>query len=132
MTPWTAAPLSPGVCSNSCPLSQWCHPTISCSVTPFTSCPQLFWHQGLFQWVGSLYKVAKVLELQLQHQSFQWIFRVDFLYDWLAWYPCYSLPRTVQEEQIQTSTQIFKTLVLIVPCGFPVIIGTKCDDWLPT
>ena len=36
-------------------------------------------HQGLFQWVTSLHQVAKVLALQLQHQSFQWIFRVDFL-----------------------------------------------------
>ena len=36
-------------------------------------------HQGLFQWVSSLYQVAKVLELQLQHQSFQWVLRVDFL-----------------------------------------------------
>ena len=35
-------------------------------------------HQGLFQWVGSLHLVAKILELQLQYQSFQWIFRVDF------------------------------------------------------
>ena len=35
--------------------------------------------QGLFQWVGFSHQVAKVLELQLQHQSFQWIFRVDFL-----------------------------------------------------
>ena len=35
--------------------------------------------QSLFQWVGSLHQVAKVLELQLQHQSFQRIFRVDFL-----------------------------------------------------
>ena len=35
-------------------------------------------HQGLFQWVNSLHQVAKVLELQLQHQSFQWIFRVGF------------------------------------------------------
>ena len=34
-------------------------------------------HQGLFQWVSSLHQVAKVLEFQ--HQSFQWIFRVDFL-----------------------------------------------------
>ena len=31
--------------------------------------------QGLFQWVGSLFQIAKVLEFQLQHQSFQWIFR---------------------------------------------------------
>ena len=34
--------------------------------------------QGLFQWASSSYQVAKVLELQLQHQSFQWIFRTDF------------------------------------------------------
>ena len=36
-------------------------------------------HQGLFQWVSSSHQVAKILELQLQHQSFQWVFRVDFL-----------------------------------------------------
>ena len=39
--------LSPGVCSNSCPLSQWCHPTISSSVTPF-SCLQSFSASGSF------------------------------------------------------------------------------------
>ena len=36
-------------------------------------------HQGLFQWVSSSHQVANVLELKLQHQSFQWTFRVDFL-----------------------------------------------------
>ena len=36
-------------------------------------------HQGLVQWVSSLHQVAKVLEFQLQHQSFQWIFRTNFL-----------------------------------------------------
>ena len=36
-------------------------------------------HQGLFQWVSSSHQVAKTLELQLHHQSFQWIFRTDFL-----------------------------------------------------
>ena len=35
-------PLYPGICSNSCPLSPWCHPTISSSVTPFSSCSQPF------------------------------------------------------------------------------------------
>ena len=43
---------------------------------PALSLPQ---HQGLFQWVSSSHQVAKVLELHLQHQSFRWIFRVDFL-----------------------------------------------------
>ena len=49
---------------------------------PLPSCPLAFnlsQNQGLFQWVSSSYQVAKVLDLQLQHQSFQWIFRVDFL-----------------------------------------------------
>ena len=41
-------------------------------------------HQGLFQWVSSLHQVAKVPELQLQYQSFQWIFRTDsFRIDYL-------------------------------------------------
>ena len=36
-------------------------------------------HQGLFKWVSSVHQVAKVLEFQLQHQFFQWIFRTDLL-----------------------------------------------------
>ena len=72
---------APRACSNLCPLSWWCHPTISSSVIPFSSC-----HQGLFQGVSSLHQVAKVLEFQ--HQSFQWIFRTDFLYDSLVGSPC--------------------------------------------
>ena len=51
------------------------HPLPSPSPPTFN----LFQHQGLFHWVGSSNQVAKILELQLQHQSFQWIFRVDFL-----------------------------------------------------
>ena len=138
--PWPS--ISLWVCSDSCPLSQWCHLTILSSVTLFSSCPpscsalvpfshsvmsdslrphepqhtrppvhhqllkftqtpvhwvgdaiqpsyplsspsppalNLSQHQGLFQWVSSSHHVAKVLEFQLQHQAFQWIFRVDFL-----------------------------------------------------
>ena len=78
--------LSPEIRSNPCPLSQWCHPTISASVVPVSSCPQSFPASGLFQGVGSLHQVAKTLELQ--HQSIQWISRVDFLQDWLIWSLC--------------------------------------------
>ena len=70
---------SSGVYPNSCPLSQWCHPTISSSAIPFSSHLHLSQHQGLFKWVNSSHRVAKVLEFQLQHQSFQWIFRRDLL-----------------------------------------------------
>ena len=85
LTPWTAerqAPCpspAPGVYSNSCPLSQWCHQTISSSVVPTSSCLNLSQIQGLFQWVSSSHQVAKVLEFQLQHQSFQWTPRTDLL-----------------------------------------------------
>jgi len=70
---------TPGVYSNSCPLCWWCHPTIPASVIPFPPSFNLSQHQGLFKWVSSSHQVAKVMELQLQHQSFQWIFRTDFL-----------------------------------------------------
>ena len=58
----------------------FCHP-------PYPFGFNLSQHQCLFQWVGSSHQVAKVLELQLQQQSFQWKFRDDFLYDWLVWSP---------------------------------------------
>ena len=43
-------------------------------------------HQRLFKWVSSSHQVAKVLEFQLQHQSFQWTLRTDFLPDFLISY----------------------------------------------
>ena len=78
---------APTAYSVSCPLSWWYHPTISSSVVPFSFCLQSFPVSGSFLKSQS-YQVAKVLELQLQHQSFQWIFRVDLLYNWLVWSPC--------------------------------------------
>ena len=76
--------------SNSCALSRWCHPAISSSVVPFSSCPQSLQHQSLFQWVNSLHEVDKVLEFQLQHQSFQWAQTVEgqrfLLKDGLPWF----------------------------------------------
>ena len=57
-----------------------------------------FQHQGLFKGVNSLHQVAKVLELQLQHQSFQWIFRTDFLQEGLVGSPC--SPRDSQESSL--------------------------------
>ena len=89
LTPWTAtsqASLSIIISlsfSNSCPLSHWCHPTISFSAAPYLLALNLFQHQSVFQWVISLHQVAKVLELQLQHQPFQWMLGlVSFRNDW--------------------------------------------------
>ena len=96
---------TPGVYSNSCPSSQWCHPVISSSVVCCFSDPNPSQRQGLFQWVNSSHEVAKVLEFQLQHQSFQWTPRTYLLQDGLVGYPCSprdsqeSSPTTVQKHQ---------------------------------
>ena len=56
---------TPGVHSNSCPSSQWCHPAISSSLSPSPPAPNSSQHQSLFQWVNSSHEVARVLEFQL-------------------------------------------------------------------
>ena len=75
---------TPRVYPNSCPLSQWCHPAISSSVVPFSSCPQSLPASGFFQGVNASHEVAKVLEFQLEHQSFKWTPNLmSFRMDWL-------------------------------------------------
>ena len=64
-------------------------------LSPSPPTPNPSQHQGLFQWVNSLHEVAKVLEFQLQHQSFQWTPRTDLLQDGLVGSPC--SPRDSQE-----------------------------------
>ena len=63
--------------------------------SPSPSAPSPSQHQSLFQWVNSSHEVAKVLEFQLHHQSFQWTPRTDLLEDGLVGSPC--SPRDSQE-----------------------------------
>ena len=68
---------TPRAYSNSRPLTRWCHPTIL-STVPFLLPPSIFPSIRVFSNESVLHiRVAKILELQ--HQSFQWIFRTDFL-----------------------------------------------------
>ena len=62
------------VYSRLCPLHQWCHPAISHLPMPSSSALSLFQHQGLFHWVIYMHQMTEILELQLQHQSLQWVF----------------------------------------------------------
>ena len=57
---------------------------------PLLLMPSIFPSIIVFSNVSALHQVVKVLELQLQHQSFQWIFRIDFLLNWLVGSPCSS------------------------------------------
>ena len=105
---------SPGVWSNSCPLSQWCHLTISSSVVPFSSCLQSLPASGslpmslLFasggQSIGALAS-ASVLPMSI---------KIDFLWDWLVWFP-YSL-RDSPESSIAPQFEDIHSLVLSLFC----------------
>ena len=94
-----------GAYSDSCPSSRWCHPTISSSVVPFFSCLRSFPASGSFPMSQFFHLVAKVLEFQLQHQSFQWIFRTDFLYYWLV-----GSPYSPKDSQEPSPTPQFKSI----------------------
>ena len=102
-------PSSPGACSNSCPLCQWCHPTISSSVVPFSfSCLQPFPASGsyLMSWfftsggqsIGASAS-ASVLLNNIQ----------DWFQDWLVWYPYSS-----RHSQKSSPTPQFKTINFVM------------------
>ena len=60
----------------------------------FLLLPSIFPSIRVFQWISFSHHAAKILKFQLQHESLQWIFRTDFLEDWLVWCPC--SPRTLK------------------------------------
>ena len=71
---WHTRPLcpspSPGACSNSCPLSQWCHPTTSSSVIPFSSCLQSFPTSGIWDLADPGIKAGSLMSPALAGESF--------------------------------------------------------------
>ena len=74
---------TPRVHTNPCPVSQWCHPTISSSVITF-SCPQTFPPSRSFQIIQLFSSGGQSIGLLLQHPSSQWTPRTDpFRMDWL-------------------------------------------------
>ena len=109
---------SPGVCPSSCLLHCWCHPAISSSDALFSFCPQIFPASGLFQWVVCLHQMTKILEPQLQHQSFQWIVRVEFPSDRLICSLC--CPGNFQESSpaLQFKSVNFSALSLLYGLDF--------------
>ena len=72
--------------------------------SPFPPAFSLSLHQGLFQWVGSLHQVAKVLEVQLQHQSFhEYSWLISFRIDWFALLPVQESSPTPQFKHTNSS-----------------------------
>ena len=91
----------PGGCS----LSHWCQQISHHLSSPSSPAFNLSQHRGILQWVSSLYQVAKVLEFQLQHQSFQWTPRTDLLQDGLV-----GSPFSPRDSQESSPTPQFKSI----------------------
>ena len=101
---------TPGFYSNSCPLSQGCHPTLSSSVIPFSSHLQSFPASGSFQMSQLFASGGQNIEVSALDQSFQWIFRTDFFYNGLVRSPC--SPRDSQEYSPTPQFKSINSLVL--------------------
>ena len=89
-TPWTAArqgslsSLTPGVYSNSCPLSRWFYPTVSSSAIPFSCCLQSFTASGSFQMCQLFPSGSQILEFQYNISPFnEYSGLISFRVDWL-------------------------------------------------
>ena len=91
--------------------TQSSHPLSSPSPPAFN----VFQHQGFFQWVGSFQQVAKVLELQIQHQSFQWYSGlISFRTGWLG---LLAVQGTLSKSLLSTTVQKYQLSVLSLLYG---------------
>ena len=97
------------------------HPLLS----PSPPAPNPFQHQGLFKWVNSSHEVAKILEFQLQHHSFQWTPRADLLQNGLVGSPC--SPRDSQESSPTPQFKSINSLVFSFLCS-PTLTSIH-DHW---
>ena len=124
VTPWTAA--YQAVLHHLLEFAQtyvhWVSDAIQPSHSPSSLSPPAFslsQHQDLFQWVCSLHQVAQVLELQLQHQSFQGIFRVDLLRraSLIDWFDVVAV-----QETLKSPLQHHSSKVSILQCSVFFIV----------
>ena len=114
-------------CSNSCPSSQWCHPIISSSVVPFSSCLQSFPASGAFLVSQFLASGGQSIGTSASASVIPMLFRTDFLYDWLVGSPC--SPRDSQEF---SPTPQFKSTILQHSSFFMVQLSHLCmTTWKP-
>ena len=95
------------------------HPLSSPSPPAFN----LSQHQDLFQWINSSHKVATVLELQ--HQSFQWIFRIDFLYDWFGLFAVQGILKNLLQQHSSKASILQCSVFFILQLSHPYMTIRK-------
>ena len=111
---------TPRVHPNPCPLSQWCYPTISFSVIPFSSCLQSFPASGLFQWVSSSHQVAKVLSFSFNiSPSNEHSELISFRMDWLDLLAVQGTLKSLLQHRSSKASILWHSAFLVVQLSHP-------------
>ena len=127
-TPWTAAhqaALSITDCQSlpkPIPLSRWCHPAISSSVVPFSSCPQSFPASGSFQMSQLFTSGGQSIGFQLQQQFFQW---TSFRMDWLDLLPVQGTLKSLLQHHSSKASILWRSAFFIVQLSHPCMTTGK-------
>ena len=114
--------LSSGVWSNSGPLSWWCHPTISSSVFPLFLLPSIF---PSIRFFSNESQVAKVLDLQLQHQSFQYSGLISFRIDWFDLLAVEGTFESLLQHHSSKSSILWCSVFFMIQLSYPYMTNEK-------
>ena len=119
---------SPGIYSSSCPLSQWCHPTTSCSVIPFSSCPQSFSASDSFQMSQFFASSGQSIGVSASASSFQWIFKTYLnksRMDWLDLPAAQGTLKSLLQHHRSKASILRHSAFLIVQLSHPYMTTRK-------
>ena len=130
-TPWTAArQASLSITKswsllNSCPLSQWHHPTISSSVVPSSSCLQSFSHQGLFKWISSSHQVGQRSFSFNISPSNEYSGLFSFRMDWLDLLAVQGILKSLLQHHSSKASTLWCSAFCIVQLSHPYMTTGK-------
>ena len=118
---------APRACSNSCPLSQWCHPTISSSAVPFSSCLlNLSQHQGLSQWVSGIrWSFSFSISPSNDYSGL-----ISFRRDWLDLLAVLGTVKSLLQHHSSKASILWRSAILMVPTSHPCILLERTSLWL--
>ena len=117
---------APRVYPNSCPSSRWCHPTISSSVVPFSSCLQSFPTSGSFQMSQLFTSGSQNIGVSASNQSFQWTPRTDFLrMDWLDLFAAQGPLKSLLQHHSSKASILQCSAFFIVQLSHPYMTAGK-------
>ena len=114
---------SPGACPNSCPLSQWCYPTISSSVVPSPPAFSLSQHQGLFQWGHQVAKVWRFSFSISPSNGYSGLISFSIvLFDLLA---VQGTPKSLLQHHSSEASILWRSAFFMVQLSYPYMVTGK-------